>query len=358
MKTPNTVQTIIKSIIIALSLSALSAVNASAIFCDGRVSAFLSADPLGQAGSLDLYSYCNGDPVNGLDPDGRMGTQVANDVSSGVSEAENGINQFGVNSGLWASPDQYTNKVLGTQLGPDPSNLGALTQIPYTLDDAIAATPPGEQRANLLEQRYGSVSWIPQDVSNQYSISGFENAEAFNNVATTVAPYVTGAAMMVNPAGDITEGGMGLIGLVKAGGVIDPSLQSAYVGIANSSAFTASLARYNSFALTFGLKETASVEDINAALLNDTTFARTSNINAGIFPTEGGGFYLQGNPLTAYGVRAGGHELVHLGAALNGQTDTILHEIGVQYATTPENLVIGGGILAGGVGSGIYYSTH
>jgi len=34
---------------------------------------FLSCDPLGHAASMSLYDYCNGDPVNGLDPDGRFG---------------------------------------------------------------------------------------------------------------------------------------------------------------------------------------------------------------------------------------------------------------------------------------------
>ena len=32
---------------------------------------FLSPDPLGHDASLSLYDYCDGDPVNGLDPDGR-----------------------------------------------------------------------------------------------------------------------------------------------------------------------------------------------------------------------------------------------------------------------------------------------
>ncbi|MBM3610443.1 MAG: RHS repeat-associated core domain-containing protein [Alphaproteobacteria bacterium] len=32
---------------------------------------FISPDPLGHSSSLSLYDYCNGDPVNGLDPDGR-----------------------------------------------------------------------------------------------------------------------------------------------------------------------------------------------------------------------------------------------------------------------------------------------
>jgi RHS repeat-associated protein len=33
---------------------------------------FLSPDPMGHWGSMDLYSYANGDPVNGMDPDGRL----------------------------------------------------------------------------------------------------------------------------------------------------------------------------------------------------------------------------------------------------------------------------------------------
>ena len=34
-------------------------------------SRFLSADPMGQAASMSLYDFCNGDPLNYFDPDGR-----------------------------------------------------------------------------------------------------------------------------------------------------------------------------------------------------------------------------------------------------------------------------------------------
>ena len=40
---------------------------------------FQSADPLGHASSMDLYSYCGGDPVNRMDPTGRFGKPVQND---------------------------------------------------------------------------------------------------------------------------------------------------------------------------------------------------------------------------------------------------------------------------------------
>ncbi len=60
---------------------------------------FLSADPLGQAGSLDLYSYCNGDPVNGLDPDGRFGKQVDEGLTTSVTGQMNYDPTFGSNLG-------------------------------------------------------------------------------------------------------------------------------------------------------------------------------------------------------------------------------------------------------------------
>ena len=45
--------------------------------------AFLSPDPLGHAASWDLYSYCNGDPVNHFDADGRFGKGAATGVVLG-----------------------------------------------------------------------------------------------------------------------------------------------------------------------------------------------------------------------------------------------------------------------------------
>ena len=160
-----------------------------------------------------------------------------------------------------------------------------------------------------------------------------------------------------DPNAFCTGGATGLFGLVRPGGSIDPSLGSAYSSIANSEEFAAALSRYNAFARKLGLPETASVDEINVALANNTTFASTPNVNAGLFQTETG-FYLQGNPLGFYGTRAGSHELVHLGAALKGQGDTLVHEIGVQLSTTPEILIGGGAVIAGGTAGGYYWATH
>ena len=65
-------------------------------YYDPASGTFLSADPLGHAASMDLYSYCNGDPVNNFDPDGR----IASGFGSGQSLSVNS-NQTDWNSGAF-----------------------------------------------------------------------------------------------------------------------------------------------------------------------------------------------------------------------------------------------------------------
>ena len=102
--------------------------------------------------------------------------------------------------------------------------------------------------------------------------------------------------------------------------------------------------RYNKIAKFLGQKPSASIDDIVKALGDDVTFSKVGHLRSGVFtPGQHPGatkFWIQGNPATRYGQRAGRHELTHLGAALRGQGDNILHEIAGQAATTPENLVI------------------
>lgn len=46
---------------------------------------FLSCDPLGHDASMDLYSFCNGDPVNRFDADGRFGSQAMDNYAKGYN---------------------------------------------------------------------------------------------------------------------------------------------------------------------------------------------------------------------------------------------------------------------------------
>lgn len=51
-------------------------------YYDPQSGKFISPDPAGHAGSMDLYSYANGDPINQMDPDGRLQAQVQNYTGS------------------------------------------------------------------------------------------------------------------------------------------------------------------------------------------------------------------------------------------------------------------------------------
>jgi len=57
-------------------------------YYDPQSGTFISADPMGHAASMSLYDYANGDPVNGFDPDGRFGTQMASATNSWVAATD------------------------------------------------------------------------------------------------------------------------------------------------------------------------------------------------------------------------------------------------------------------------------
>ena len=92
---------------------------------------FLSADPLGHAACMDLYSYCNGDPVNNLDPDGRFGKGAASAAGDRLSGIWGAVSYpldtvTGIGSGLMDAADTLwggRSDVLG-MLGGGLSGLG------------------------------------------------------------------------------------------------------------------------------------------------------------------------------------------------------------------------------------------
>jgi RHS repeat-associated protein len=55
---------------------------------------FLSSDPLGHAAAWDLYSFCNGDPLNRFDPTGRFGKDLLKGAAYGIGDFLDSFNQF------------------------------------------------------------------------------------------------------------------------------------------------------------------------------------------------------------------------------------------------------------------------
>jgi uncharacterized protein RhaS with RHS repeats len=58
-------------------------INMGARYYDPTVGRFISADPYGHGGSMDLYSYANGNPVFYCDPDGRYASALLEKTTNG-----------------------------------------------------------------------------------------------------------------------------------------------------------------------------------------------------------------------------------------------------------------------------------
>ena len=153
-------------------------------YYDPRSGRFLSPDPLGQAASDDLYSYCGGDPVNSFDPDGRC---------SNPSSQQNGVtaaNIFGANSGnvnatdplTWGMQNPNAN-ITGTgNVGFSwlPANTPANLQDPFGLTSGQSLTGGAIGAAGVLEQagqvRYDYNAWVAQYVTDSGGYSPTRDA--------------------------------------------------------------------------------------------------------------------------------------------------------------------------------------
>ena len=72
--------------------------NLGARYYEPTSGRFLSPDPMGHAASMSLYDFCNGDPVNYFDADGRLMKKTGKLIEGGY---DNAIQWSGWDSALW-----------------------------------------------------------------------------------------------------------------------------------------------------------------------------------------------------------------------------------------------------------------
>lgn len=148
---------------------------------------FVSADPLGHGASWSLYDYAGGDPVNRLDPDGRLSagapTAVANNVNAGLSFAWDGFETlaygaaslagqqsgwgqqwkddsqqfFGTLAGSWQGFSALANTSVSAAGGNQASQAALLNGAVGALD-AIVGTGSGRSAWYQLSYTIGNVA--------------------------------------------------------------------------------------------------------------------------------------------------------------------------------------------------------
>jgi len=142
-------------------------------FYDPQQGRFLTRDPLGYAGGINLYSYTANNPVNGMDPDGLDWLDNAANFSAGwgdtltfgatkwgrlgagelvgAGDANEGIDY---NSG-WYHGGQVAGYVNGIALGPAGTLNGGARSVFYSGQGALAAARAGKGTGLLLEDTFG-----------------------------------------------------------------------------------------------------------------------------------------------------------------------------------------------------------
>jgi RHS repeat-associated protein len=142
---------------------------------------FLSPDPLGHSASMDLYSYCNGDPVNNFDADGRSWNQVF-----GVMRAVGGVGETVAGYSLTAAS-------VGGGVVSTPTGIGPLI-------GAVGATAGITIGAHGIDQFQTGVRQAIYDIPvDSITSQGLQSLG------------------MTKGAANITDSGMSVIGSIGAG---------------------------------------------------------------------------------------------------------------------------------------------
>lgn len=172
---------------------------------------FLSPDPFGHEASMSLYDYAGGDPVNDLDPDGRLvAKQAGMSIRMHESMLQDGVDMVAGASQLSAIARALQNPFLIPGLG---ETLGGIGQV---RDEANAAITSGADR---LGNAIGADIYSDEAA---YVGAGTHVATAIASVVAPVAAEAKAAGGLGNLWGNVTKGLSGFLTGVFGGGGVKP----------------------------------------------------------------------------------------------------------------------------------------
>jgi hypothetical protein len=154
----------------------------------------LTLDPVGHAGSLSLYDYCDNDPLNVFDPDGRFGKGVSSGWSGSISA--NAPNSSAFSAGMIFGG--------GTRGGVEGLGIGVQNVSGYTSYQSNLSMFDGDRYAA------SNAAWNPAYMA----MRGFTEAGG----GTGMQPHNLGQSLSTGQrVWSGVEGGLGTVGTVGVG---------------------------------------------------------------------------------------------------------------------------------------------
>jgi RHS repeat-associated protein len=131
---------------------------------DANLGRWLSRDPMGESGGINLYGYVGNDPVNAIDPLGLWQFTIGGAIYLG------GIVSFGHNSGRW-NLDITAGGGIGGMIGLNPNDSGPSNMQGFAMKLGIK----GQARVDLglLGGGYGGGISSENDFCNHYKNKAF-----------------------------------------------------------------------------------------------------------------------------------------------------------------------------------------
>jgi RHS repeat-associated protein len=161
---------------------------------DPQTGRWLSPDPVGHAGSLSLYDYCDNDPLNVFDPDGRFGKGVSSGWSGSI--AANAPNSSAFTTGMMFGG--------GARGGVEGFGIGVQNVSGYTSYQSHLTMFEGDRYAAT------NAAWNPAYMG----MRGFTEAGG----GTGMQPHNLGQSLSTGQrVWSGVEGGLGAVGTVGVG---------------------------------------------------------------------------------------------------------------------------------------------
>ncbi len=103
-------------------------------YYDAALGRFISRDPIGLSGGLNVYAYVGNNPVNYVDPDGLFAKSVSNTLqgwgntaSQYYDRASSALSNFGSQLDASGTVDQFGRKLAYDFVQNNPSRAGDLS---------------------------------------------------------------------------------------------------------------------------------------------------------------------------------------------------------------------------------------